>query len=139
MNGYEIDFKTDKYNKPSYLSKKDSIAQIILNALFMKKGNLPSQPKKGVDIEKYLYKPSDTVDELQLLTDLKYTCGDSLLGGSISSLTFQMVMLDGVEYALLILKLNVDNEDDLLAISLQKTKKNAIRYQYNFINEDVPV
>lgn len=139
MIGREIDFTTDKYNKPSYLSKRDSVAQVIQNALFLKKGNLPGHPDRGVDIEQYLNKPLDSVDELQLLADLKATCGESLVGGDIDSLTFQGVTHKGREYALLILKLKIDNTDDLLAISIHKSKKNIIKYQYSFINEDVPV
>ena len=139
MIGREFDFKTDKYNKPSYLSKRDSIAQIILNSLFMKKGNLPGHPDRGVDIEKYLNKPSDSIDELQLLEELKNTCGENLIGGDIDSLTFQVISYKGREYALMLIKLKIDNTDDLMAISLEQTKNNVIRYQYNFINEDVPV
>lgn len=139
MIGREIDFTTDKYNKPSYLSKRDSVAQVIQNALFLKKGNLPNHPDRGVDIEQYLNKPLDSVDELQLLADLKATCGESLVGSDIDSLTFQGVTYKGREYALMIIKLKIDNTDDLLAISIHKSKKNIIRYKYSFINEDVPV
>lgn len=139
MNGREIDFTTDKYNKPSYLSKRDSVAQIIQNALFMKKGNLPNHPDRGVDIEQILNKPLDAIDELQILSDLKNTCGDTIVGDDITSLSLNVVNLKGREVALILIKLKIDNTDDLLAISLEKTKKNVIRYQYNFINEDVPV
>lgn len=139
MNGREIDFTTDKYNDPVYLSKRDSIAQIIQNALFMKSGNLPSHPDRYVDIEQYLNKSSDSVDELKLLADLKNTCGEDLVGDEIRSLSFQMVNYKGKECALLLINLSIDNTDDLLAISIQKEKNSVIRYQYNFINNDVPV
>lgn len=139
MNGREIDFTTDKYNNPVYLSKRDSIAQIIQNALFMKRGNLPSHPDRYVDIEQYLNKSADSVDELKLLADLKNTCGEDLVGDEIRSLSFQMVNYKGKECALLLINLSIDNTDDLLAISIQKEKNSVIRYQYNFINNDVPV
>lgn len=139
MNGREIDFKFDKYNKPNYLSKRDSIAQIIQNALFMKPGNLPSHPDRYVDIEQYLNKPADSVNELKILADLKNTCGDSLIGDEIKSLSFQMVKYEKQEYALLLINLSIDNTDDLLAISILRGKNDVIRYNYNFINSDVPV
>ena len=139
MNGREIDFTTDKYNDPVYLSKRDSIAQIIQNALFMKSGNLPNHPDRYVDIEQYLNKPADSVDELKILADLKNTCGEDLVGDEIRSLSFQMVNYKGKECALLLINLSIDNTDDLLAISIQKEKNSVIRYQYNFINNDVPV
>lgn len=139
MNGREISFKVDKYNKPEYLSKRDSIAQIIENALFMKSGNIPSHPDRYVDIEQYLGKPADSVDELKLLADLKNTCGENLVGDEIKSLTFNMVKFKGKEYALLLIKLSIDNTDDMMAISITKEKNSVIRYQHNFINSDVPV
>lgn len=138
MVGREINFKTDKYNNPAYLSKRESIAQIIQNALFLKRGNLPGHPDRCVDIESYLMKPQESIDELQLLSDLKNTCGESV-GNDIDSLSFQVVNVKGREYALIMIRLKIDNTDDLMAITLQKTKNNVIRYQYSFINEDVPV
>lgn len=139
MEKREIDFSVDKYKKPSYLSKRDSVAQIIQNALFMKKGNLPSHPDRGVDIEQYLNKTTESVDELQLLTDLKYTCGEDLVGDEIQSLTLNTVRVKNKEYTLILIRLSIDNTDDLMAISIQKEKNNIVRYQYNFISEDVPI
>lgn len=139
MNGRELGFTTDKYNKPVYLSKRESIAQIIQNGLFMKKGNLPGHPDRGMDIEKYLNKPADMINELELLAELKHACGDNLIGDEIQSLTFQVVTIDDREYALLLIKLLIDNTEDILAISIQRKKNNVIRYHYSFINEDVPV
>ena len=55
MTNREINFTTDKYNEPVYLSKRDSVAQVIINGLFLKKGNIISHPDRGVDIESYLY------------------------------------------------------------------------------------
>ena len=139
MNNREINFTTDKYNNPVYLSKRDSIAQIIINGLFLKKGNIISHPDRGVDIESYLYKPSDSIDELKILSELKNTCGESLIGNELDSLTFQVVNFKGKEVALILIKLKIDNTDDIMAISLQREKNNLVRYQYNFINDDVPI
>ena len=139
MSGRETNFTTDKYNNPVYLSKRDSIAQDIGNALFMKEGNNISHPDRFVDIEQYLNKPADTVDELKILTDLQKTVGENV-GNCVKSLTFNNIKMEsGEDVALLLIKLMVDNTEDLLAITLQREKDNIVRYQYNFINEDVPV
>lgn len=139
MSGRETNFTTDKYNNPVYLSKRDSIAQNIGNALFMKEGNNISHPDRFVDIEQYLNKPADTVDELKILTDLQKTVGEDV-GNCVKSLTFNNIKMEsGEDVALLLIKLMVDNAEDLLAITLQREKDNIVRYQYNFINEDVPV
>lgn len=139
MSGRETNFTTDKYNNPVYLSKRDSIAQNIGNALFMKEGNNISHPDRFVDVEQYLNKPADTVDELKILTDLQKTVGEDV-GNCVKSLTFNNIKMEsGEDVALLLIKLMVDNAEDLLAITLQREKDNIVRYQYNFINEDVPV
>lgn len=139
MSGRETNFTTDKYNNPVYLSKRDSIAQDIGNALFMKEGNNISHPDRFVDVEQYLNKPADTVDELKILTDLQKTVGEDV-GNCVKSLTFNNIKMEsGEDVALLLIKLMVDNTEDLLAITLQREKDNIVRYQYNFINEDVPV
>jgi hypothetical protein len=139
----EIDFTTDKYNDPVYLSKRDSVAQLVENALFMKKGNLLSHPDRYVDIERYLNKPVDSIDELRILADLKATIGEDLVGNDIKSLTFNVITTDvngvDMEVALIVVSLSIDNTDDLMAIALQREKDNVVRYQYSFINEDVPV
>lgn len=139
MKGNEISFEMDKYNKPVYLSKRESVAQIVVNALFMKPGNNLSHPDRYVDIERYLSKPVDTIDSLQILGDLKKTCGDDLIGNEISSLTFDVVKSEDKEYALIMVNLTIDNTEDIMAIALQREKDNVIRYQYSFINDDVPV
>lgn len=139
MNGREIAFTTDKYNNPVYLSKRESLAQIILNALFLVPGNLPSHPERGVNIVKYLNKTSGSVNELQILEELKKTCGKDLVADEIESLSFQTVKYDGTDIALIMLKLKIDNTDDMMAISIQRVKDKVVRYQYNFISEDVPV
>jgi hypothetical protein len=139
----EIDFTLDKYNDPVYLSKRDSVAQLIENALFSKRGNIISHPDRYVDIEQYLGKPADMVDELSILADLKNTIGEDIIGNDIRSLTFNVVTMTvnnvPTEVALIVVKLSIDNTDDMMAIAIQREKDNIVRYQYSFINEDVPV
>ena len=139
LKGREIDFTVDKYNNPNYLSKRASVAQIINNALFMKSGNLPSHPDRYVDFEKILYQPLDNVNELDILNKLKNTCGESLVNTEISSLTLQPIRTSEAEYVILLIRLKIDNTDDLLAITIDKSKQDTIQYQYNFISEDVPI
>ena len=140
MIGREVNFKTDKYKKPVYLSKRDSVAQMVLNALFMKQGNYPSHPDRYVDIEQYLGKPADSIDELRILADLKRTCGETLVGDEINNLTFSVVRTENnMDVALILVSLLIDNTEDLMAIAIQKEKDNVVRYKYSFINEAVPI
>lgn len=135
----EIDFTTDKYHKPVYLSKRDSVAQVVVNGIFMKKGNSPSHPDRGVDIEQYIGKPAESINELAILSDLRKTCGDELIGNELLGLTFSTITIDDMETSLLLVKLSIDNTEDLLSIVLQRGRDNIVRYDYSFINDDVPI
>lgn len=135
----EINFTTDKYHNPVYLSKRDSVAQVVINGLFMKKGNLPSHPDRGVDIEQYIGKTAESVDELAILSDLRKTCGEDIVGNELLGLTFSTVTIDDVETCLILVKLSIDNTEDLLAIFLQRGRDSTVRYDYHFINDDVPI
>lgn len=139
MIGRETNFKTDKYNKPVYLTKRDSIAQVINNGLFMKPGNCPSHPERGVDIEQYLGKPIDYLNESKITYDLKKTCGDELIGSDINRVTCQFIKDGKKEYVLILISLTIDGTEDSLAMIIQKEKDNIVHFQYSFINEDVPI
>lgn len=138
MNFGEINFTVDKYNKPVYLPDKDSLAQIITNALFSKSGNTPSRPHKFVDIEQYLYKSVDSINESRILQDLRDTCG-GIVADTISTLSFTPIHYKGMDAAILIIKLAIGEEEDAMAIYLARDDDGYVRYKYSFINDDVPV
>lgn len=137
-NRSEVNFDVDKYKKPVYLSAKDSIAQCIMNALFSKPGNIPSKPDRYVNIEQYLWKPIEVIDEGRILADLKYTCGD-IITSSINSLSFTPLSYKNVAIALLVISISIDGEDEAMAVYLNKDDDGYVRYQYSFINEDIPM
>ena len=70
----EVSFGLDDFGKPKTLSVKESIAQIILNVLFMRPGNLPSLPWIGINIQSFIYKPEDSIDIEQLKSDIYEQC-----------------------------------------------------------------
>lgn len=88
MVSKEPTFDIDIYKKPKLLSEKDSVAQVILNALFLKPGNLPDNPDLGVDIEKYMYFDSDLSVAETIRTSLVKTCGEDLINANINAVSF---------------------------------------------------
>lgn len=134
MNGVEVDFGTDKYNQPKKLSLKESILQIIINALFMKPGNIPSKPYDGVYIQQYVYKSEDKIDAERIVNDLRRTCGTNLIGSYLSDISFNVIEMEyGQRGFLLVISLDIPQEgDQKLAIGVIK-QNDYINYNYEFI------
>ena len=57
----EVDFGLDNFGKPTQLYDPESVANILIHLLFLKPGQLPSQPQLGIDITQYLYGFSDSI------------------------------------------------------------------------------
>lgn len=137
VQGQEITYNINKYKETALLSDKESLVQIILNALLMKKGNLPSQPKKGVDIFQYIYRKldSDAMSDA-VLTDLQYTVGEDI-GSAIDNLTVDMTDLDGQgPIFLLIIHLTVGKTEESLALAVRKVNE-IVKFNYSFLTEAV--
>lgn len=97
MDSREPTFDTDIYNKPKMLSERESVAQLILHALFLKPGNLPDNPTLGVDIEQYMYVDSDTSVDETIRTALLKTCGNDLDTATINGVSFITRRQEGEE------------------------------------------
>lgn len=136
VQGREITFDIDKYQKTALLNDKDSLIQIILHALLMVPGNLPSQPKKGVNLFQYMYYSgdSDMMSDV-ILEDLKSTIGSSL-ASSINSLTVDSTETEEGAMFLLIFHLTIDGKDDGVALVVQKVNE-KVRFNYNFLTEAI--
>lgn len=138
VKGQEITFQFNKYQKTTLLSDKESLVQIILNALLMVPGNLPSQPLKGVDIFQYLYHPMES-DEMsdKVMADLQYTIGEDL-GSSIGNLTVDSMDTEDGTLFLLIIHLISDSEEneEALALAIQKVDQ-SVHFNYSFLTDAI--
>ena len=136
VKGQEITYGINKYKQTALLNDKDSLVQIILNALLMVPGNLPSQPKKGVDIFQYLYKSidSDAMSD-KVLTDLQYTVGDDI-DASIDNLTVDVIDMGEGPMFLLIVHLTADSGEENIALAIQKVNE-KVKFNYSFLTDAV--
>lgn len=134
----EISFKINKYKETALLDEKDTLVQIILNALLMVPGNLPSQPKKGANLFQYLYTNADP-DAMSdsILADLQYTVGDEI-DSTINNLTVDLLETEEGPMFLLIIHLSVgkDSKDESMALAVQKVNE-KVRFNYSFLTEAV--
>lgn len=138
VKGQEITFRINKYKQTALLNDKESLVQLIMNALLMVPGNLPSQPKKGVDIFQYLYQRVDTdIMSDKVLVDLKYTVGEDV-GSFISNLTVDIVDMggDGPTFLIIIHLLTTSGDDEALALAVQKVNE-TVKFNYSFLTDAI--
>lgn len=129
----ETSYTVDKYRRPKLLTKNDSIVQTLMNALFMKPGNLPGLPNVGCDIEQYLYKTTTDLDSNKLISDLEYSCGKIISGITVTDIAFNVVTFKGEAVFVLSVKISSDDSDQILAIGI-KRDNDIIRYNPEFID-----
>ena len=129
----ELDFGLDHFGNQKILSLDDSIAQMVLNILFLRPGQIPSLPYIGVNIEKYLYRFEEELDVQELLTEIRNQC--SPLMGYIDIDAMYMAVIEYENYPLLVLNIplrtGTDNADILIGF---KKNDDRITADYSLIN-----
>lgn len=129
----EITFTQDIYNKPKLLGEKDTLVQTILQALFLVPGNLPSMPDVGVNIEQYLYKSVDIIDESKIASDIEYSCGRMLGETQLSDVKFTTMETPEGPVFILSLNVTVSEEENKLLIGVQK-RNEVVSFNHKFVN-----
>ena len=121
----DVTFLFDKYGDPELLELKESIAQQIINALFMVPGNLPSLPHIGVNIKQYLYRTDTSYVSAEIEQKLKDACGVVICGVVINSVDFSVqTTSNGQAVFLIMVRIAFPNtkDDTILGVSVVQTK-----------------
>lgn len=140
MSIKEPTFDIDIYRKPKLLSDRESVAQIILHALFLKPGNLPDNPSLGVDIEKYMYLDSDISAGDNIRSALINTCGDDLDIATINSVSFITRRQEGEDNKyIFLIKLNITFVEDDTTVDLGiggYQQSGNVTYNWDYLDSD---
>lgn len=136
MGDREITYSIDKQGKPAFLSKKESIAQQLINALFLGQGQIPNLPI-GVNVEQYLYARQSEVQADDIKLNIKKACGDQFVTDNINTIDCGIVNVEGKPYFWLSAHLKVDNEeDDTLALVLTN-QNDTVTFNYQFLSDGI--
>ena len=129
----EVGFFEDNFSKPEIKGEKETIARIILNLLFLRPGNYPSQPHLGINIREYLYRTEDEVDIDELKNKLYMQCKE-LLPNIVSSdaKAFITTTEKGVDMLVILLPVVIDKTDDIILLGLTSNSNGDISYNYTF-------
>ena len=139
-NEAEVSFSFNKYKKPELLNLRQSVANIICNALFMVPGNIPSMPTAGVDIRQYFYKEESSISSEKIKYDLMNTCGYLPGGATIVNVDYStQTTTDGVTVFLLIIRISFPGEegDTALGVALKQNSNKNDYINFNFEYVDI--
>ena len=134
----DVTFGFDKYLNPKLLDRKATIANTIINALFMVPGNIPSMPTKGANIRQYFYKEESYLSSDKIRTDLEDCCGKSICGATLGNIDFstQQTSEGDIIFVLIIaVKFSV-NEQELLGIVMKQTKDSYVKFNFDYVPID---
>ena len=127
----DVTFNFNKYGDPELLSDKETVAQQIINALFMVPGNLPSLPHIGVNIKQYLYKTDTELSSVEIEQGLKASCGTVINGVVINSVDFSVQTTStGQSVFLVMVRITFpNNEESILGVSVVQSNDHV---KFNF-------
>lgn len=127
----EVSFGLDDFSKPKAMSIKESIAQIILNVLFMRPGNLPSMPWIGINIQRYVYMLEDEVDIDKLKSDIYSQCKAVLSFVDIESVEMYFTPYNGSSVLIINIPINIDGTTiDYMLGFAQDSMNSTVKYNF---------
>ena len=137
-NEAEVSFSFNKYKQPELLDLRQSVANIICNALFMVPGNIPSMPTKGVNIQQYFYKEESYLSSDKIRSDLEDCCGKSICGATIGNVDFstQQTTTGDTIFVLIIVVSFDAGEKEMLGIAMKQTKDSYVKFNFDYIPID---
>lgn len=136
MGVQEVTYGIDRRGQPALLSKKESVAQQLINAVFMAPGNLPNLPI-GLNVEDYLYRDASGIQSSQVFATLKKACGEEFMMNNVKSLDCYLVDIKGDPSFVLDSTISVDGEEqDTMALVLTR-QSDTVKFNYAFLSEGV--
>lgn len=132
----EVAFGVDDFQREIVLSPEESLKQILFNMFVMRPGQLPSQPRKGIDIRSYLYKTEDEIDTNELKQKILFNCSDLLTYLTLDDIVINVFDWQGQGVLFILLPLKRDNDEAILMTFQGDDKDNIL---FNFKVESMKI
>jgi hypothetical protein len=110
----EVDFGEDNFGDPMVLSQGDSIAQQIINILYMRPGQMPSMPHLGINIRKYMHQFFDEFDKEELKNDIIFQCREIIPYIDFDNINILTTDLEKQPTLLITIPILIDEGDTLV-------------------------
>lgn len=133
MGDREVTYTVDRQGKPALLSQKESVAQQLINGVFLVPGNIPNLPI-GVDIESYLY--TSKIDTDDVSDKLRKTCGRNFMSSNVNNVACGITDYDGNPTFVLTTSVGVDKDKDTLGLVITG-RNDTVHFNYKFMSEGI--
>ena len=130
----ELDFGLNNFGKQTVLSEEDTIAQLILNILFMRPGQMPSMPHIGINIRQYLYSFEENIDVELLKNKISSQCSTIIPYIDIDNLKVFVVDYRGESILMIIMPIFISLGATNLMIGMKSSEDNGIVFNYQYEN-----
>ena len=127
-------YGVNNFNETKVLTEAETLVNNILMILFGKPGFYPSIPWLGMDIQQYLYKFEDEIDDLKIKSKLASQCREFLPNIEDGSMDVYSTTYQG--RSMLIFQLPVIVDDNSVILSLGVTINTKGEMVYNFVASD---
>lgn len=132
--GSEILFGLDNFQKPKILDEKNSIAQVLLNILILRPGNLPSLPHIGINIKQYLYKFEDDLRADEIKQKIYEQCMELIPYLTLGDIRFFLTRYNEKDMFILLVPIVFDNNNFTVLYGFTNNG-NEITFNYKIENE----
>ena len=129
----ELDFGLDHFGNQKMLTLDDSIAQMVINILFLRPGQLPGLPHIGVDIAKYLYKFDDDLEINDLLAEIRVQCSPLMQYIDVNGMVMTVIQYNEQPLLVLNIPLRTGTNNTDITIGFKKNE-DKITADYALIN-----
>lgn len=126
----EVGFGVDKMGKPMTYTNIESLGQALYNIFMMVPGSLPSLPRVGIDIKKYMYRMEGHVNTEELRNSIFYSCSELLSFINVSDVNIQeMEKADGITLMVLV-TCRLEDEDYALVSVLRTSNADDVKFAF---------
>lgn len=128
-------FGVNDYNKPKFLTAKESYMTDVLMILLGKPGFYPSIPSLGMDIHSLLYKFEDEIDPDGIKSELIAQCNELDENIEMNSIEVVTTNYNGQLMLIFVLPVIDDTKEVYLALGISLNEKGDIIFKYNEIKD----
>ncbi len=134
----EVDFGNDNFGKPKVLSQQESVAQVLINLLFLKPGQMPSLPHIGINIKKYLYQFDEKINTEAIKRQIINQCNTLYPYIDTSGLIVTVVKAMNDPVFVIVLPFSIaDDGRDLVIVIKRDVSLGTITFNYEFQGKEI--
>lgn len=131
----ELNFGLDNFGKQKTMTQAQSVAQMLVNLLLMKPGQIPSLPHIGINIQQYMYKFEEDLDLSFIKNQIAEQCKSILPYLDITNMQLLLVPYENESILYIYAPLSVLVEEEALIIGFKRSNStNEVTFNYKTTN-----